>query len=73
MFFNNQKSISTIERICPRGIRTIAKFRLLTKIDFNEMHLIDLCKIFWQNLQIRGSSDLLKSAISHTIFDNIMQ
>ena len=27
-----------------RGIRTIAKFRLLTKIDFNVMHLIDLCK-----------------------------
>ena len=29
-----------------RGIRTIAKFRLLTKIDFNVMHLVILCKFF---------------------------
>ena len=46
-----------------RGICTIAKFRLLTKIDFNVMHLIDLCKFFWQKLQIRGSSDLLNSQL----------
>ena len=29
-----------------RGIRTIAKFRLLTKIDFNIMHLVILCNFF---------------------------
>ena len=46
-----------------RGIRTITKFRLLTKIDFNVMHLVILCKIFWQKLQIRGSSDLLNSLL----------
>ena len=46
-----------------RGIRTIAKFRLLTKIDFNVMHLVFLCKFFWQKLQIRGSSRLLNSLL----------
>ena len=51
-----------------RGIRTIAKFRLLTKIDFNVMHLINLSKKIWQKLQIRGSRGLQNSAISDTFF-----
>ena len=54
--------------ICTRGIRTIAKFRLLTKIDFNVMHLINLSKKIWQKLQIRGSRGLQNSAISDTFF-----
>ena len=33
-----------IYRITIRGIRTISKFRLLTKIDFNVMYLVSLCK-----------------------------
>ena len=48
------------DRVYSRGIRTIAKFGLLTKIDFNVMHLVILCKIFWQKLQIRDSSNLHK-------------
>ena len=30
-----------------RGIRTIAKLRLLTKIDFNVTNLVSLCNFFW--------------------------
>ena len=52
-----------------RGIRTIPKFRLLTKIDFNVMHLINLSKKIWQKLQIRGSRGLQNSAISDTLFN----
>ena len=37
-------------RLCTRGIRTDTKFRLLTKIDLNVMHLINLCKFFCQKL-----------------------
>ena len=55
-------------KISIRGIRTIAKFRLLTKIDFNVMHLINLSKKIWQKLQIRGSLGLQNSAISDTFF-----
>ena len=51
-----------------RGIQTIAKFRLLTKIDFNVMHLINLSKFFLQKLQIRDSRGLQNSAISDTFF-----
>ena len=51
-----------------RGIRTITKLRLLTKIDFNLMHLVSLCKFFWQKLQIRGSRDLQFLAISDIFF-----
>ena len=60
----------TNKKVCmyTRGIRTIAKFRLLTKIDFNVMHLINLSKKIWQKLQIRGSRGLQNSAISDTFF-----
>ena len=34
----------TFYRQCIRVIRTITKLRLLTKIDFNLMHLVSLCK-----------------------------
>ena len=56
------------EELSNIGIRTIAKFRLLTKIDFNVMHLINLSKKIWQKLQIRGSRGLQNSAISDTFF-----
>ena len=51
-----------------RAFRTDSKLRLLTKIVFNVLHLESLCKKIWQKLQIRGSSDLLNSAISNTFF-----
>ena len=54
--------------LCIRGIRTITKLRLLTKIDFNIMHLVSLCKKIWQKLQIRGSRDLQFLAISDIFF-----
>ena len=57
-----------LNHLSNRGIRTIAKFRLLTKIDFNVMHLINLSKKIWQKLQIRGSHGLQNSAISDTYF-----
>ena len=50
-------------RLNIRGICNIAKFRSLTKIDFNVMHFVILCNFFWQKLQIRGSSDLLNSLL----------
>ena len=57
-----------IAKLVSRGIRTITKLRLLTKIDFNIMHLVSLCKEIWQKLQIRGSRDLQFLAISDIFF-----
>ena len=37
-----------------RGIRTDAKLRSVPKIQFNVMHLVNLCKKFVQKLQFRG-------------------
>ena len=51
------------QRIKIRAFRTDTKLRLLTKIDFNVMHLVSLCKFFWQKLQIRGSRDLQNSVL----------
>ena len=55
--------IKTILSIGTRVIRTYTKFRLLTKIGLNVMHLVNLCKKIDQKLQIRGSSNLLNSVL----------
>ena len=52
------KNCSWYRMLYIRGIRTNAKMRLLTKIDLNEMHLVNLCKKICQKLEILGSGDL---------------
>ena len=47
--------VSTLEQI---GIRTDIKHRLLTKIDFNVMHLVNMCKKNWRKLQIQSEFGL---------------
>ena len=47
VFADLKRSRSLFWRLFFRGIRTITKFRLLTKIDFNVMHLVSLCKFFF--------------------------
>ena len=47
-----------------RPFRTDAKIRLLTKIDFNIMHLVfKSMQTVWQKLQIRGTRDLQNSVL----------
>ena len=57
------KMLTFCNVIIIRAFRTDTKLRLLTKIDFNVMHLVSLCKFFWQKLQIRGSRDLQNSVL----------
>ena len=69
------KALFSFTRINIRGIRTITKFRLLTKIDFNVMHLIDLCKIFLAkiaNSWLKRPPKLSNLKHIFSIFDNIM-
>ena len=52
-FFSRLDKINVITY---RGIRTVAKFRSLTKIVLIVMHLVNLCKKNYQKMQIGGSS-----------------
>ena len=56
-------SITKVNYLNIRAFRTDARLWLLTKIDFNVMHLVSLCKKIWRKLQIRGSRDLQNSLL----------